>query len=387
MSDIIKVLLQAEIHPDSVKSIKEQVQGLESKISAKPIKIKVDADTKASEKFKDMNLELQKLGKFDLSNTPLVKGMEVVGYSVKEAKDGTVKFTQSLNDGKNKIVTYSGEINKASNNYEILGKSTRQATRDNQTFVKELGIAIKRTVEWSLAVGGYYKIIREVKEGIQFINEADKSLNQIQMITGMTAKEVGGLAVEYADLGKQMGITTNEILKGSVEWFRQGKTMAETADLMKASIMEAKLAGIDTASATEYLTSTLNGFKLEASDAIDVVSKMVAIDNIAATSVEELSVALQRSATSAQQAGVEIDTLLSYVGTVSSVSRRSASSIGESFKTMFARMQDIKQGKLDEDGLGLSDVENALNRVGIAVRKNETELLSRCKMYPSRRPI
>ena len=42
---------------------------------------------------------------------------------------------------------------------------------------------------------------------------------------------------------------------------------------------------MDTASATEYLTSTLNGFKLETKDAVSIVDKLVNIDNLAATTV------------------------------------------------------------------------------------------------------
>lgn len=371
--DIIKILLSAEIDPASIKDIKTDIDKISNSTKTKPIKIKVDIEGKSNEQFKDMNLELQKLGKFDLSKTSLIKGMDIVGYSIKDSTSGITKFTQSLNDGKNNIVTYSGAIDKTSGNYEILGKSIRQASRENNTFVKELGIAIQRTITWSIAVGGFYKAIREIQGGVNFIKDVDKDLTSIQMVTGKTAEETRGLADEYANLGKQLGITTNEILKGSLEWYRQGKTASETNQLITASIMEAKLAGIDTATATEYLTSTLNGFKLEASDAIDVVSKMVAIDNIAATSVAELSEALKRSATSAEQAGVSLDTLLGYIGTVSSVSRKSASSVGESFKTMFARFQDVKQGNLDEDGLGLNDVENSLNRVGIALRSSETD--------------
>jgi len=45
----------------------------------------------------------------------------------------------------------------------------------------------------------------------------------------------------------------------------------------------------------------------------------------------EIATALQYSATSAQQAGVSFDELASYVTTISSVTRRSAESIGQSF--------------------------------------------------------
>ena len=85
----------------------------------------------------------------------------------------------------------------------------------------------------------------------------------------------------------------------------------------------------------------------------------------------EISSALQRSSVSAQQAGVSFEELASMITVVSSVSRRAPESIGESFKTMFARYQDILQGGVDEEGMGINNVGKALDRVGISIRDAE----------------
>lgn len=90
----------------------------------------------------------------------------------------------------------------------------------------------------------------------------------------------------------------------------------------------------------------------------------------------ELAQALQHTATSAKLAGVDINHLIAYVGTVSSVTRKSADTIGESFKTMFARMEDIKANKIDEDGIGLNNVESALSRIGVKLRDSKYDFRS-----------
>ena len=100
-----------------------------------------------------------------------------------------------------------------------------------------------------------------------------------------------------------------------------------------------KLGNVEAAQATEYLTSVLNGFKLEAEDAMSVVDRLVNLDNQYATSVAEIASAMQRSSNSAQQAGVDFNELASYITVLSSVTRKSAESIGESFKTIFANSQ------------------------------------------------
>ena len=135
-----------------------------------------------------------------------------------------------------------------------------------------------------------------------------------------------------------------------------------------------KVGAIESSEATELLTSSLNGYKLEAQDAMSVVDKISSIDLAAATSSYELATALARTANSANDAGVSFDKLLAMIGTVSSVTRKSASTIGESFKTIFARMGNVAAGK-DTDDMGepLNDVEKTLNKMGIALRANTGE--------------
>ena len=135
-----------------------------------------------------------------------------------------------------------------------------------------------------------------------------------------------------------------------------------------------KVGAIESSEATELLTSSLNGYKKEANEAMSVVDKISSIDLAAATSSYELATALARTANSANDAGVSFDKLLAMIGTVSSVTRKSASTIGESFKTIFARMGNVAAGK-DTDDMGepLNDVEKTLNKMDIALRTSEGE--------------
>ena len=93
-----------------------------------------------------------------------------------------------------------------------------------------------------------------------------------------------------------------------------------------------KVGAMESAEATELLTSSLNGYQFAAKDAMSVVDKISAIDLAAATSSEELATALSRTANSANDAGVSFDKLLAMIGTTSSVTRKSASTIRRIFQ-------------------------------------------------------
>lgn len=250
-----------------------------------------------------------------------------------------------------------------------LAKAALQTGRTGlDSWSEGLRNSIKQTIEYATSIGLVYGALSQLKQGIQYLSDLDKEMTAIQLVTGYTDDQVGNLSLQFNDLAKNLGATTLEVAKGSTEWFRQGKTIEETSQLMESSMMMSKLANMESAQATEYLTSIINGFKLEAKDTQDVISKLIALDNAFATSTAEIASAMQRSSVSAQQAGVSMEELASMITVVSDVSRRAPESIGESFKTMFARYQDILAGQVDEDGMGINNVGKALERVGISIR-------------------
>lgn len=252
---------------------------------------------------------------------------------------------------------------------KLAGTAFKGLGGDTKSFIHEIGVAISRTISWSIAMGAVYGALHQIKAGIAFITDLDEHLTNIRLVSGATAEETQKLAAEYNALAKELGTTTEQVARGSLEFIRQGKTQAETSELIRISTMQAKLANMDAAQSTEFMTSIMNGFQLEASDMMLVLDKLVDLDNRYATSVTEIATAMQRSAVSAQLAGVSLEELASMVTVVSSVSRQSAESIGESFKTIFARMQAVQVGAItDEEGEDISNVEAVLSKYNITLR-------------------
>jgi TP901 family phage tail tape measure protein len=95
----------------------------------------------------------------------------------------------------------------------------------------------------------------------------------------------------------------------------------------------------------------------------------------AATDAGSIATAMSYTATSAKDAGVGIDKLTGYIATVSEVSQAGAEQVGTFFKTLFARANAIKEGKLvdPESQEDISSVEVALQNVGIQLRNSQGE--------------
>lgn len=289
------------------------------------------------------------------------------------------QLEQSIKKDKQRIISKKGieklydleaeamkRANKAQN--EFLARQQALAKNTN-TLSDKLNKLVKNVIQYSLA----QKVVNEsLRAGRYILNEVielNKTMTDIQVVTGNTREETTELAGSYAELGNELGQTTQSIAESSTEWLRQGKTVSETNELVKQSAMLAKLGAIENAQATEYLTSTLNGYQMEASKASHVVDALSAVDLKAATSTAELAEALQKTANSGREAGVSFEKLLSWIGTTSEVTRKSASTIGEGFKTIISRFQGIAAGKeIDEFGEPINDVEKVLTKLGIKLR-------------------
>ena len=212
-----------------------------------------------------------------------------------------------------------------------------EARASSQGFGSDLANNAIKMVQWTIVGGLIFGTLRQIKEGFSFINDLDKSMTNIQMITGRSRDSVMEMTKVYADLATQLHSTTAEVMKSAEEFLRAGHNQEETMKLIQASTVMGAIAGQDQKSSADQLIAITNAYKMNAEESMNIVDKLTTVDNMSATSTKELGDALERTSVSAQMAGTSFSDLVSYIGTVSSISRKSASSIGESFKTIFSR--------------------------------------------------
>jgi len=164
-------------------------------------------------------------------------------------------------------------------------KTLQTSQRNIFDIRQEIGNVIKRFAEWTVVTLTMHQAMAMVNQSIQYLIQLDSEMNKIRLVTGQSSEDTQRLAISYNKMAKELGVSTLEVAKGSLEWIRQGKTVAETNQLLTTSTMMSKLANLDAAQSTEYLTSILAAYNLEAKDSISIVDKLTAVDNSSATSV------------------------------------------------------------------------------------------------------
>lgn len=224
----------------------------------------------------------------------------------------------------------------------------------------------------------YLALLKEINDAAERAKDTmvqlDKVVTDLSVATGDSRSSVKDLLKDYNSMAKQLASTTTQVGQAADDYLRAGKSMKESNQLIKDSIMLSKLGQINSSEATEDLLATMNGFDMSVNQVNDALDAMVAIDMAASTSSGDIATALKYCASSANIAGVSFNKLAAMIGTVQDKTMQSAETVGTFFNTLLSRYRNVKIGNyLSDDGEDLSDYEAVLKSIGIQLRDSQGE--------------
>ena len=252
--------------------------------------------------------------------------------------------------------------------------SVNTAGQRSQSIFSSLGSSFREAFSaYSLAnlmQDGLYKITDAGKEALSTVKEFNDLETDLAMATGESRSYASDLMQSYNALGQELGSMTSDVAKSADSWLRQGRSMSETNQLIKESMVLSKDAQMDSEDASEVLTATLNGFQMNADQAGHINDVLTSIDLKSASDAGGIGQALTKVASQANNAGVSLEKTAAMIATIKDVTQDSDDSIGTGLKSILSRMNQIKAGKFvdSETGESLNDVEKVLNKVGISMR-------------------
>lgn len=346
------VKIDVQVNKDSLKS---ELQAALSDVEL-PVDIKVDADSLTDEIRAAVN-----------SITDLEVDLHVNTNAVRDEVDNTVNTSGiTIPMGQENIPNLSA-CQQMLNNINAAGAR-------GQSVFQRLGSSMKEAFSVftmaDMLQDGIYEIIDAGKQGLETVKEFNDLKTDLAMATGEGKTYVNDLMKSYNDLGQELGAITSDVASSADSWLRQGRTMAETNQLIQDSMVLSKDAQMDSEQASKVLTATLNGFQMSADQAGHINDVLTSIDLQSASDAGGIGEALSRTASMANNAGVSLEKTAAMIATIKDVTQQSDETIGTSVKSILSRMNNIKVGKFidDETGESLNDVEKVLDKVGISMR-------------------
>jgi len=235
-----------------------------------------------------------------------------------------------------------------------LGRITGAANE----FQKSLDASNARVIAFGASAGLIYTVEKAFTSLVKSTIDVQKSLTDINVILNVSTKTLDQFGNSLFDIAKNTGQTFDVVAQAATELSRQGLGLEETLKRTQDALILTRLSGLDTVSAVEALTATINSFNKAGLDSTVIINKLANVDAAFAVSSGDLAEAIKRVGSSASDAGVDFDQLLAIVTSVQQTTARGGAVIGNSLKTIFTRIQRTDTlDQLEQIGIKVRDLE------------------------------
>ena len=215
-----------------------------------------------------------------------------------------------------------------------------------------------------------------IRSVISTIKELDKTITDITIVTNMSREDLWGQMPQYTQMAQDYAVSISGVYQVSQLFYQQGLQTNDVLTLTGETLKMARIAGLDYAEATNYMTNALRSFKLEMDEASRVTDVYSILAANAAVSVSEIAEAMSKTASSAYAVGSSLENTATMITVMTEATRESASNIGSALKSIISRYGEMTSNPkqlIDSEGeeMSLNKVDRALQSVGITLQDTQ----------------
>ena len=216
---------------------------------------------------------------------------------------------------------------------------------------------------------------RAIRSAYETVKELDEIMTQTAVVTDFTVGDMWSQLPEYTKRANELGVAVKGAYESATLYYQQGLDTNEVVAVSSETLKMARIAGMDYADATNYMTAALRGFNMEINETNaqrinDVYSKLAAIT---ASDTQEIATAMTKTASIASNAGMEFETTAAFLSQIIETTREAPETAGTALKTVIARFQELKKdpsliGEVDGEVVDANKIETALRTIDVALR-------------------
>lgn len=239
----------------------------------------------------------------------------------------------------------------------------RRLNKTMQGFLTTL----KNTAKWQLSSTMVHGFIGALQSAYGYAQNLNKSLINIQIVTGQSAEQMEQFAIRANKAAKALSASTLAYTDAALIYYQQGLDDSAVEERTNTTIKMMNVTGQSAEEVSSYMTAIWNNFDNGTNSLEYYADAITALGAATASSSEEIADGLQKFAAIADTVGLSYEYATSALATVVAETRQSADVIGTSFKTIFARMQGLSLGETLDDGVDLNKYSIALQTIGVNV--------------------
>lgn len=188
----------------------------------------------------------------------------------KEAKDSLNAYYAELNNGRvsvSRLQYIETELKKIDAEQRGLGKLGKnlkdQLVQAKDSFIQWMSVS-------SLVMAFVYQLKRIPEE----VKEVNAAMVELRKVSDASSQSITDYFDEAADSAKRLGSSVSDMINATADWSRLGYSLPDAKQLAEVATLYKNVGdNIDIDAANKSLISTLQGFQLEAEDALSIIDK------------------------------------------------------------------------------------------------------------------
>lgn len=211
------------------------------------------------------------------------------------------------------------------------------------------------------------------QEAYRWVYDLNKTVTDISIVTGYQGEQLDRVTQSAIQGAKELRIAANEYAQGALIFYQQGLNDDEVARRTEITVKAARAAGSSMEEMSSQLTAIWNTYKMTGDEMQRAASVGAKMAGDTAVDFADIAEAMQTAAAPAEQMGVSYNSLAAIIATVGDTTQQSASVIGNAFKTIFSRFQQLKSEGTDGE-VTLNRVSSQLQELGVNVLDSSGDL-------------
>ena len=356
-------------HSRDVEEYTRKLSEAKEKVDAYQQSIKKLSEVDATQHFEKLKQQLTNITGADVS----------AAKSIDELRETIAQLSAKDVDAANKLLEqFQQDVNKISPDIKKMGEEVEETSKSFSQLVQEQNSIdqLKNRLVSFFSIGSVIQTFRRaIRSAYESVKELDAVMTETAVVTNYEIEDMWKRLPEYTDRANKLGASVKGAYETTTLFYQQGLDTEQAVQLSIETMKMARIANLDYATATDYMTAALRGFNMELNEASatrvnDVYSKLAAIT---ASDTREISIAMTKTASIANSANMELETTAALLSQIIETTREAPETAGTAMKTIIARFQELKKapgeiGEVDGEVIDANKIEGALRTIGVALR-------------------
>ena len=360
-------------HESDLKKINKSIAETEAAISrVKESIAKIDVSAGTMQALEKLKSQLAGIDGIDVNTINSIEDLDKIlqelgSDAASEASEKLEQLFNILEQGQGSADGMKEDIHTVSQSFEEM--------IEQQSGIDDL----KRSLASFFSISGLISVFRRaVNDAFQTVKELDAVMTETAVVTKFDVGDMWSQLPTYTDMANELGATIQGSYETLTLFYQQGLKTNQAMQLGAETMKMARIANLDYATATDYMTAALRGFNMELNEASatrvnDVYSKLAATT---ASDTREISIAMTKTASIANNANMDLETTAALLSQIIETTREAPETAGTAMKTIIARFQELKKapdeiGEVDGEVVDANKIEGALRTIGVALRDTE----------------